>query len=45
MSEKKEEKKGFFARMMDKLDKKMEAKMKEKPCCSDKEKGKEGSCC
>lgn len=37
-----EKKKKFFARLIEKLDKKMEEKAKEKPCCS-KEKGK--SCC
>jgi len=45
-STKQEEKKGFFKRMMDKLDKKMEEKAKNAPCCSpgkDKEKG--SSCC
>jgi hypothetical protein len=39
----KKEKKGFFSRMLDKLDKKMEVKAKENKCCSGSDKGK--SCC
>ena len=36
----KESKKGFFARLMDKLDKKVKEASEKKPCCSsDKEKG------
>ncbi len=39
-----EKKKGFFGRMMDKLDKKLEEKSKKTSCCgSDKDKG--SSCC
>lgn len=48
MSEEKKDvnkKKGFFAKMVDKLDKKLEEKSKEQSCCnpSDKKNGK--SCC
>lgn len=39
----KKEKKGFFSRMIDKLDKKMEEKARESKCCSGSSKGK--SCC
>lgn len=41
---KKEEKKGIFGRMMEKLDKRLEEKSKKTSCCgSDKDKG--SSCC
>ncbi len=42
---KKDEKKGFLGKIIDKLDKKMEEKSKEQSCCnpSDKKNGK--SCC
>ena len=40
---KKKEEKGFFAKMMEKIDKKMEAKAKSS-CCSGKN-AKGGSCC
>ncbi len=40
-----EKKKGFFARLMEKLDKKMEEKAKAKPCCDSREKDKGKSCC
>jgi hypothetical protein len=40
----KEKKKGIFARMMEKLDKKLEEKSKKSTCCgSNKDKG--SSCC
>ena len=38
-------KKGFFGRLIEKLDKKMEKKAKAKPCCENKDKGKNNSCC
>ncbi|MDD5282140.1 MAG: hypothetical protein PHF69_05540 [Candidatus Omnitrophica bacterium] len=37
-------KKGFFARMIDKLDKKMQEKSKSKSCCNDGKSDKK-SCC
>jgi len=40
---KSEKKKGFFCKLIEKLDKKMEKKAKTKPCCGGKDKGK--SCC
>ncbi len=36
-------KKGFFSGLLEKLDKKMEEKAKERKCCSGSNKGK--SCC
>ncbi len=33
MEEAKKEKKGFIARFLDKMDKKLEEKSKNKPCC------------
>lgn len=43
-SQKEEKKKGFFGRIMDKLDKKLEEKSKKSSCCgADKDKG--SSCC
>ena len=42
--EEKKTKKGFFARMFEKLDKKMEEKAKSQPCCS-KPSNKGGSSC
>jgi hypothetical protein len=43
---KKVEKKGFFGRIMDKLDKKMEAKAKKaKPCCCGPADNNKSSCC
>lgn len=39
------EKKGFFSKMIDKLDKKMEEKAKEAPCCGDSDKDDGSSCC
>ncbi len=43
-STKDKKKKGFFGRIMDKLDKKLEEKSKKSSCCgSDKDKG--SSCC
>ena len=41
--EKTDKKKGFLAKLIEKLDKKMEEKAKVKPCCNNKDKGK--SCC
>ena len=38
-------KKGFIARLIEKLDKKMEEKAKSAPCCSPKDKHEGGSCC
>ena len=38
-------KKGFFCRLMDKLDKKMEEKAKTKPCCKSTGEDKDKSCC
>jgi len=45
MSNQEEKKKGFLARLIEKLDKKMEEKAKTKPCCEDKNKDKEKPCC
>ncbi|MCA9395060.1 MAG: hypothetical protein KC900_12720 [Candidatus Omnitrophica bacterium] len=41
--EKKNKKKGWFAGVLDKLDKKMEEKAKKSPCCGGD--GKGSSCC
>lgn len=41
----KKEKKGFFSRMFEKLDKKIEEKAKESKCCSGSDKSKGKSCC
>ena len=38
-------KKGFLARLIEKLDKKMQDSAKSKPCCSRKSDSKGGSCC
>ena len=38
-------KKSFLGKLIEKLDKKMEQKAKEKPCCDKKTKGKGKSCC
>jgi len=38
-------KKGFFARMIDKLDKKMQEKSKSKSCCCNNGKSDKKSCC
>ena len=40
-----EKKKGFLAKLIKKLDKKMEEKAKAKPCCGGKDKPKGGLCC
>ena len=40
-----QKKKGLLAREMDKLDKKMEEKAKQAPCCSAQKDKKEDSCC
>ena len=46
MTEKKEQKqKGFIARLLDKLDKKLENKSRQTPCCCDSKKEKGKSCC
>lgn len=37
--------KGFFGRMIEKLDKKLEEKSKKTSCCSSKDKEKGSSCC
>ncbi|MCK5213750.1 MAG: hypothetical protein KAR05_00165 [Candidatus Omnitrophica bacterium] len=42
--ETKEKKKGFFARLMEKLDRKLESKAKSRGCCSSEE-DKGDSCC
>ena len=41
----KTKKNGFFVRLVEKLDKKMEKSAKSKPCCSSKSKSRGGSCC
>ncbi|MFH1768941.1 MAG: hypothetical protein ABH858_07255 [Candidatus Omnitrophota bacterium] len=41
----KSKKKGFFARLLDKLDKKMAEKAKSKPCCRGNDDSKEKRCC
>ena len=41
----KKEKKGFFFRMFEKLDKLIEEKAKEGTCCSGSDKSKGKSCC
>ena len=38
-------KKGFFGKIMDKLDKKLEDQAKNSGCCGDPENGKNKSCC
>lgn len=38
-------KKGFFCKLVEKLDKKMEKKAKTKSCCESKDKDKGKSCC
>lgn len=43
MTEKK--RKGFFGRMLEKIDKTMEEKAKAKPCCDSNDKNKGKSCC
>jgi len=40
-----EKKKGFFARLMEKLDKKMEQKAKDTPCCGRSDDNQGSSCC
>jgi hypothetical protein len=40
-----EKKKGFFARLLERIDKKMEAKAKSAPCCNPSSKDKGTSCC
>lgn len=41
----KSSRKGFLARLVEKLDKKLEEKAKAKPCCDDKDKPKDEGCC
>ena len=41
--EKKEQKKGFLGKIIEKIDKKMEEKSKKTSCCGGKDKG--SSCC
>ncbi len=44
--EKKQNKnKGFFTKLIDNLDKKMEKKSKKSSCCGKDDKGKGSSCC
>ncbi len=43
--EKKEKKKGFFAKFFEKLDKKMEESVKKGSCCSKPKDGDGSSCC
>lgn len=43
--EKARNKKGFIAKIMDKLDKKLEEQTKGAGCCNDSNKGKGKSCC
>ena len=38
-------KKGFFAKLIEKLDKKIEEKAKAKPCCGSDDKKEGKSCC
>ena len=38
-------KKGFFGRLIEKLDKKMEEKAKTRSCCGNKSKDKDKPCC
>jgi len=47
MTEKKkqEKKKGFFGKLLDKLDKKMEAKAQKSPCCGGGSNDGNGSSC
>ena len=45
MKEEKAKKKNFLARLMEKLDKKMEEHAKSKPCCSSDSDSKSSSCC
>ena len=42
---KSEKKKSFFSKLIDKLDKKMEEKVKARPCYDSKDKNKGKSCC
>jgi len=42
MINRKDNKKSFLGKLIEKLDKKMQEKAKEKPCCDSKDKG--GSC-
>ncbi len=46
MENKEEKKKGFFARLFEKIDKKLEAKSKQSGCCcNSKDDNGEDSCC
>lgn len=44
-NESKTKKKGFLARLIEKLDKKMQEAAKSKTCCSGDDSSKENSCC
>jgi len=35
----------FFSRLAEKIDKKMEEKAKENPCCCNRDKSKDNQCC
>lgn len=39
------QKKGFWGKLLEKVDKKLEEKSKKTSCCSPKDKGKGSSCC
>lgn len=43
--EEKKTRKGFFSRMLDKFDKKMEEKVKSIGCCKSKDNSSKNSCC
>jgi len=43
-NQKKEEKKGFFSRWMDKMDQKLKAALEKKGCCCSSNKEKNSSC-
>lgn len=45
MKTKPEKKKGFFARLLEKLDKNLEEKSKKKTCCGSGPDSKGSSCC
>ena len=44
-ADRKKIKRGFFARIIDKLDKKMQEKAKSRSCCSREVKASKKSCC
>lgn len=43
--EKQEKKQGFFANLLEKLDKRLEEKSKKAGCCCQPKEGKKDSCC